>query len=115
MRPAGSPKDAFPAWLADRLRASGHRQSDLARALGRHPSAVSNMLKGKRRPRPDEIQIIAGLINASFEEVVAAWAVRSPLVGQKGFAEMNQVEFEPLPKDLLTGTAPIEKIKHQPA
>ena len=73
------------------------------------------MLKGNRRPSPDEIQIIAGLINASFEEVVAAWAVRSPLVGQKGFAEMNQVEFEPLPKDLLTGTAPSEKLKHHPA
>jgi len=46
-------------WIRRGLRKPGKTQAGLARALGRSPSAINNLLSGKRRLRADEIARIA--------------------------------------------------------
>src|SRR5262249_42143117 len=46
-------------WIRRGLRKPGKTQAGLARAIGRSPSAVNNLLAGKRRLRADEIGKIA--------------------------------------------------------
>jgi transcriptional regulator with XRE-family HTH domain len=46
-------------WIRRGLRKPGKTQAGLARALGRSPSAINNLLSGKRRLRADEIATIA--------------------------------------------------------
>ena len=42
-------------WIRDALRETGKTRSGLAKALGRSPSAVTDLLNGSRRLRADEI------------------------------------------------------------
>jgi hypothetical protein len=46
-------------WIRAGLRSTGKTRSGLAKALGRSPSAVTNLLNGHRRLRADEIAIVA--------------------------------------------------------
>ena len=46
-------------WIRRGLRKPGKTQAGLARALGRSPSAINNLLSGKRRLRADEIARVA--------------------------------------------------------
>ncbi|MGU3495904.1 XRE family transcriptional regulator [Xanthobacteraceae bacterium A53D] len=53
------PLDPFQQWVADGLEASSASQSDLARALGVHPSIVNKITSGKRKVHAREIDAIA--------------------------------------------------------
>ena len=46
-------------WIRQGLKHTGKTRSGLARALGRSPSAVTDLLNGHRRLRADEIAIVA--------------------------------------------------------
>lgn len=46
-------------WIREGLKKDGKTQSGLAKALGRHPSAITDMLQGGRRLKADEIPVIA--------------------------------------------------------
>ena len=46
-------------WIRAELKRTGKTRSGLAKALGRSPSAVTNLLNGHRRLRADEIAIVA--------------------------------------------------------
>jgi len=51
--------EALLDWIRRGLRKPGKTQAGLARALGRSPSAINNLLSGKRRLRADEIARVA--------------------------------------------------------
>ena len=46
-------------WIRAGLKHTGKTRSGLAKALGRSPSAVTDLLNGHRRLRADEIAIVA--------------------------------------------------------
>jgi transcriptional regulator with XRE-family HTH domain len=52
-------------WIRRGLEQPGKTQAGLARALGRSPSAINNLLNGRRRLRADEIPAIARYLGVS--------------------------------------------------
>ena len=71
-------------WFRAQLASRGSNQADLARFLGRDPSAVSLMLKGKRRFQMKDAEDIASYLQAPVEEVLKAAGI--PLAEQKADA-----------------------------
>ena len=71
-------------WFRAQLASRGSNQADLARFLGRDPSAVSLMLKGKRRFQMKDAEDIASYLQAPVEEVLKAAGI--PLAEQKAEA-----------------------------
>ena len=71
-------------WFRAQLAARGSTQADLARFLGRDPSAVSLMLKGKRRFQMKDAEDIASYLQAPVEEVLKAAGI--PIAEQKSEA-----------------------------
>jgi len=51
-----------PEWIIEGLRKPGKTKKGLAEALGRFPSAVSDLLAGRRRLRADEIEIVSAYL-----------------------------------------------------
>jgi len=58
-------------WLRALLKAAGKKPADLARALGKPPSRISEMLRGARRMQQDEIGPTARLLDISEARVIA--------------------------------------------
>jgi transcriptional regulator with XRE-family HTH domain len=76
-------------WIRDALRETGKTRSGLARALGRSPSAVTDLLNGSRRLRADEIPIVAAYLGVEPPRLVGggrapATSAKVPLVGYVG-------------------------------
>ncbi len=76
-------------WIRAGLKHTGKTRSGLARALGRSPSAVTDLLNGHRRLRADEIAIVANYLGIEPPRLVGggqgpAVAPKAPLVGYVG-------------------------------
>jgi len=76
-------------WIRAALDETGKTRSGLARALGRSPSAVTDLLNGRRRLRADEIAIAATYLGVEPPRLIGggrAPPIRStvPLVGHVG-------------------------------
>ena len=74
-------------WIGAGLRQSGKTRSGLAKALGRSPSAVTDLLNGHRRLRADEIAIVADYLGVDPPRVLGGGkplAPRAPLIGYVG-------------------------------
>jgi len=59
-------EDATPPelrWITDGLAASGKSRKDLAKAMGRSPSMVTNLLNGSRQLKQREVSLIAAFLN----------------------------------------------------
>lgn len=50
-------------WIAQGLKKAGKSRKGLAEALGRFPSAITDLLAGKRRLKADEIAVIAAYLD----------------------------------------------------
>jgi transcriptional regulator with XRE-family HTH domain len=66
-------------WIRDALRETGKTRSGLAKALGRSPSAVTDLLNGSRRLRADEIAVAAAYLGVEPPRLVGGG--RSPAQG----------------------------------
>jgi phage repressor protein C with HTH and peptisase S24 domain len=53
-------------WLIDALAHAGKTQADLARAIGRNPSVVNRMVRGKRKLQTSELAAVAELLGISL-------------------------------------------------
>ena len=76
-------------WIRQGLRDTGKTRSGLAKALGRSPSAVTDLLNGTRRLRAEEIAIVAEYLGVEPPRLVGGGrakhpAGRVPLVGFVG-------------------------------
>jgi len=76
-------------WILAGLRQSGKTRSGLARALGRAPSAVTDLLNGHRRLRADEIPVVADYLGVEPPRIIGGGArggkrMKAPLVGYVG-------------------------------
>jgi transcriptional regulator with XRE-family HTH domain len=76
-------------WIRAALDETGKTRSGLARALGRSPSAVTDLLNGRRRLRADEIAIAATYLGVEPPRLIGggrAPPIRAtvPLVGHVG-------------------------------
>ncbi len=74
-------------WILAGLRKTGKTRSGLARALGRSPSAVTDLLKGHRRLRADEIAVVSDYLGIEPPRLVGGGppqAPKAPLVGYVG-------------------------------
>ena len=75
-------------WIRAGLKHTGKTRSGLARALGRSPSAVTDLLNGHRRLRADEIAIVAEYLGIEPPRMLGGGgkplAPKAPLVGYVG-------------------------------
>ena len=76
-------------WIRAGLKHTGKTRSGLAKALGRSPSAVTDLLNGHRRLRADEIAIVANYLGIEPPRLVGGGRAahptgRVPLVGYVG-------------------------------
>lgn len=71
-------------WFAHRIRAAGLTQRAIADRLGRDESAVSLMLRGRRRIKLDEASELAVMLGTTYEEVVEHAGVKVPDLGSSG-------------------------------
>lgn len=67
--------------LRSELRRPGRSQSDLARALGVHPSAVNKILAGKRDVKARELLTIEGYLRATDPDGLAQLVAEEEAVG----------------------------------
>src|ERR1700760_3896962 len=76
-------------WIRAGLKHTGKTRSGLAKALGRSPSAVTDLLNGHRRLRADEIAIVSDYLGIEPPRLVGGGPPRppsAPLVGYVGAA-----------------------------
>jgi transcriptional regulator with XRE-family HTH domain len=76
-------------WIRAGLKHTGKTRSGLAKALGRSPSAVTDLLNGHRRLRADEIAIVAEYLGVEPPRLVGGGRgqepfPKAPLVGYVG-------------------------------
>src|SRR5208282_3786031 len=76
-------------WIRDALRETGKTRSGLAKALGRSPSAVTDLLNGSRRLRADEIAVAAAYLGVEPPRLIGGGRPpvtkpKVPLVGYVG-------------------------------
>ena len=75
-------------WIRAGLKQTGKTRSGLAGALGRSPSAVTDLLNGHRRLRADEIAIVVEYLGVEPPRLIGGGgkplAPRAPLVGYVG-------------------------------
>ena len=65
-------EDVNKDWFQAQLRARGSSQAELARFLGKDPSALSLILAGKRRFQMPDAERIANYLQTPVEEVLTA-------------------------------------------
>lgn len=65
-------------WFLEQMRRAGVTQRVIADRLGRDESAVSLMLRGRRRIRLDEAAELAKILGVSYDEVVERAGVQVP-------------------------------------
>ena len=74
-------------WIRTALKHTGKTRSGLAKALGRSPSAVTDLLNGHRRLRADEIAIVSEYLGVEPPRMLGGGgrvAPKAPLVGHVG-------------------------------
>jgi transcriptional regulator with XRE-family HTH domain len=75
-------------WIRAGLKHTGKTRSGLAKALGRSPSAVTDLLNGHRRLRADEISIVAEYLGVEPPRLLGGGGKpitqRAPLIGYIG-------------------------------
>jgi transcriptional regulator with XRE-family HTH domain len=76
-------------WIREGLKEKRKTRSGLAKALGRSPSAVTDLLNGSRRLRADEIAVVASYLGVEPPRLVGGGRPghptgRVPLVGYVG-------------------------------
>jgi transcriptional regulator with XRE-family HTH domain len=75
-------------WIRAGLKHTGKTRSGLAKALGRSPSAVTDLLNGHRRLRADEISLVAEYLGVEPPRLIGGGgkplAPKAPLVGYVG-------------------------------
>jgi len=74
-------------WIRAGLKQAGKTRSGLATALGRSPSAVTDLLNGHRRLRADEITIVADYLGVEPPRLIGGGKPlirRAPLIGYVG-------------------------------
>jgi transcriptional regulator with XRE-family HTH domain len=76
-------------WIRQALIATGKTRSGLAKALGRSPSAVTDLLNGSRRLRAEEIAVVVDYLGVEPPRLVGGGrtpppGARVPLVGFVG-------------------------------
>ncbi|HLW92487.1 MAG TPA: helix-turn-helix transcriptional regulator [Roseiarcus sp.] len=76
-------------WIREALIKTGKTRSGLAKALGRSPSAVTDLLNGSRRLRAEEIPVIVNYLGVEPPRLIGGGRVppqdpRVPLVGFVG-------------------------------
>jgi len=76
-------------WIRQGLKDTGKTRSGLAKALGRSPSAITDLLNGSRRLRAEEISLIADYLGVEPPRLVGGGRPshpvgRVPLVGYVG-------------------------------
>ena len=74
-------------WIRSGLKRTGKTRSGLAKALGRSPSAVTDLLNGHRRLRADEIAIVSEYLGIEPPRLIGGGPPRppsAPLVGYVG-------------------------------
>ena len=74
-------------WIRAGLKRTGKTRSGLAKALGRSPSAVTDLLNGHRRLRADEIAIVSEYLGIEPPRLIGGGPPRppsAPLVGYVG-------------------------------
>lgn len=69
-------------WIAEGLKKTGKSKKGLAQALGRFPSAISDLLAGRRRLRAEEISTIAEYLEVQPPDYSGPG--KSPMVGYVG-------------------------------
>jgi SOS-response transcriptional repressor LexA len=97
-------------WIIDGLEKPGKSKAGLAKALGRHPAVVSNILSGKRDIKAREIAIISRYLETtaptnvaskeqeSLHKITTAFIVGDVAAGV--WAEPG-VHFEPIPSTIV--------------
>ena len=74
-------------WIRSGLKRTGKTRSGLAKALGRSPSAVTDLLNGHRRLRADEIATVSEYLGIEPPRLIGGGPPRppsAPLVGYVG-------------------------------
>jgi transcriptional regulator with XRE-family HTH domain len=74
-------------WIRAGLKHTGKTRSGLAKALGRSPSAVTDLLNGHRRLRADEIAIVAEYLGIEPPRLLGGGdriVPKAPLIGHVG-------------------------------
>jgi transcriptional regulator with XRE-family HTH domain len=74
-------------WIRAGLKRTGKTRSGLARALGRSPSAVTDLLNGHRRLRADEIATVSDYLGIEPPRLIGGGPPRppsAPLIGYVG-------------------------------
>ena len=74
-------------WIRSGLKRTGKTRSGLAKALGRSPSAVTDLLNGNRRLRADEIATVSDYLGIEPPRLIGGGPPRppsAPLVGYVG-------------------------------
>ena len=74
-------------WIRSGLKRTGKTRSGLAKALGRSPSAVTDLLNGHRRLRADEIATVSDYLGVEPPRLIGGGPPRppsAPLVGYVG-------------------------------
>ena len=74
-------------WIRSGLKRTGKTRSGLAKALGRSPSAVTDLLNGHRRLRADEIATVSDYLGIEPPRLIGGGPPRppsAPLVGYVG-------------------------------
>ncbi len=89
LRPAGIKgyKTLTVEWIRAGLKHTGKTRSGLAKALGRSPSAVTDLLNGHRRLRADEIAIVAEYLGIEPPRLLGGGdriVPKAPLIGNVG-------------------------------
>lgn len=81
-------------WFQARLKERRLTQRDVARALGREPPAVTNLLKGTRTLKASEVRTLARLLDVSAAEVMTRFGApvhdAAPLVPVVGYVGAGQ-------------------------
>ncbi len=81
-------------WIRAGLKHTGKTRSGLAKALGRSPSAVTDLLNGHRRLRADEIPIVAEYLGIEPPRPLGGGGKpiqpKAPLVGYVGAGAVAQ-------------------------
>jgi len=77
-------------WLQTRLGEIGKNRSDLARALGVDPAAITRLFKGERQVQSHEIRKLATFLQMPLEEVAGLVGGPAPApAGENGTATVN--------------------------
>ena len=74
-------------WIRAGLRKTGKTRSGLARAIGRSPSAITDLLNGHRRLRADEIAMVSEYLGIEPPRLIGGGPLRppkAPLIGYVG-------------------------------